>query len=95
MAARTQPVAAQGAAPRRRRATTTTSSALARELLPELAARARADRFDVLVDTIVAVFDGETVHRFVLDKPELEAARLALLSSLAHTLLPPRRAPPR
>ena len=52
--------------------------ALARELLPELAA-ALGPRFDVLVDTIIAVFDGEVVHRFVLTKPEARggAARAA------------------
>jgi AcrR family transcriptional regulator len=58
---------------------------LARQLLPELAAR-MGDRFRVLVDTIIAVFDGEVVHRFVLKKPEVEEARLELLAVLARTL---------
>lgn len=59
--------------------------ALARQLLPELAAR-MGDRFRVLVDTIIAVFDGEAVHRFVLEKPEVESARLDLLTSFARSL---------
>ena len=68
---------------------------LARELLPDVAA-AMGDSFVVLVDTIVAVFDGEAVRRFVLRKPEVEEARLGLL--LSPWLLPsgprPRRSPP-
>jgi AcrR family transcriptional regulator len=66
---------------------------LARELLPDLAASLGAG-FGVLVDTIVAVFDGEAVHRFVLRQPALEEARVALL--LSPWLLPsgPRPRPP-
>jgi len=56
-------------------------TALARELLPELAAKL-GESFDVLVTTIIAVFDGEVVHRFVLREPKLEDARLDILSSL-------------
>jgi hypothetical protein len=59
--------------------------ALARQLLPELALK-MGDRFRVLVDTIIAVFDGEAVHRFVLEKPEVESARLDLLTSFARSL---------
>ena len=55
---------------------------LARETLPELAA-GLGDRFTLLVDTIVAVFDGETLHRFVLPEPEIERERIALLGLLA------------
>jgi AcrR family transcriptional regulator len=63
---------------------------LARELLPDLAA-ALGDGFAVLVDTIISVFDGEAVHRFVLKQPALEEARLALL--LSPWLLPSGRRP--
>ncbi len=51
---------------------------LARQLLPELA-DSLGDSFEVLVSTIVAIFDGEVVHRFVLKEPRLEEARLKLL----------------
>ncbi|HEX6839089.1 MAG TPA: helix-turn-helix domain-containing protein, partial [Polyangia bacterium] len=40
-------------------------AALAEELLPELA-DALGEHFPLLVSTIIAVFDGEVVHRFVL-----------------------------
>jgi AcrR family transcriptional regulator len=58
---------------------------LGAQLLPELAA-ALGDRFDVLVDTIVSVFDGESLHRFVLLQPGLDEARLELLGELANVL---------
>jgi AcrR family transcriptional regulator len=61
--------------------------ALARQLLPELAS-AFGDRFSVLVDTIIAVFDGEVVHRLLLEKPDVEDARIELLASLARSVLP-------
>src|SRR5262245_42761051 len=48
---------------------------LAREILPDLAAK-MGDAFPVLVTTIIAVFDGEVVHRFVVKAPLLEDARL-------------------
>jgi len=60
---------------------------LARQLLPDLA-RAMGDGFGVLVDTIIAVFDGEVVHRFVLGKPENDDARIALLAGLARVVAP-------
>jgi len=60
--------------------------ALARDLLPELAAALGA-RFDVLVDTIIAVFDGEVLHRYVLPRPKLEEDRLALLLGVTRLLL--------
>jgi hypothetical protein len=53
----------------------------ARELLPELAA-ALSDAFDVLVATIVVVFDGEAVQRFVVEQPKLEATRFEMLAGL-------------
>jgi len=59
--------------------------AAARLLLPELAA-ALGDRFSILVDTIVAVFDGESVHRFVIERPKLEARRLELLLAFLEAL---------
>jgi AcrR family transcriptional regulator len=60
---------------------------LARDLLPELAA-AMGDRFGTLVDTIIAVFDGESVHRFVLPKPDVERQRIELLGMLAGAMIP-------
>ena len=54
--------------------------------MPELAPTLGA-RFDVLVDTIIAVFDGEVVHRFVLPKPKLEAERLELLMAMTRMLM--------
>ncbi len=55
---------------------------LAKQLLPELAARL-GDAFGVLVDTMLAVFDGETVHRVLAKKPDVEDARLVLLAAFA------------
>lgn len=51
----------------------------ARELLPELAAKL-GPSFDVVVATVLAVFDGETMHRFVLEEPAVEDARFELLA---------------
>jgi AcrR family transcriptional regulator len=55
---------------------------LARELLPELA-QSMGDRFQALVETIVAVFDGESVVRFVLPRLPDQDAKLELLGALA------------
>jgi AcrR family transcriptional regulator len=55
---------------------------LARQLLPDLASLL-GDGFTVLVDTILAVFDGESIHRFIIKKPRVEEARLELLASFA------------
>jgi AcrR family transcriptional regulator len=55
--------------------------ALARELLPDLAA-AVGDSFGSMVRTIVAVFDGEMVQRFYLGKAAADPARIPLLASL-------------
>jgi AcrR family transcriptional regulator len=60
-------------------------AALARELLPELAG-AHGDDFALLVSTIVALFDGEVVQRFVVKKPALEEARLALVAGVVRQL---------
>jgi AcrR family transcriptional regulator len=58
---------------------------LARELLPDLAATL-GDSFEILVGTIVAVFDGEVVHRFVLKEPRVEEARLEILAGAMSVL---------
>jgi len=63
---------------------------LARQLLPDLAA-ALGPSFPVLVDTIVSIFDGEVIHRFVLENPAVESARLELLSGLVRHLVPVAR----
>lgn len=80
MAARTNENLRKGLEPVARRYYTDIAR-LARELLPDLADKL-GDSFEVLVSTIVAVFDGEVVHRFVLKDPQTEEARLAILSSL-------------
>jgi AcrR family transcriptional regulator len=59
---------------------------LAHQLLPDLAATL-GDRFDVLVDSIIAIFDGEVVHRFVFKKPAFEEQRVELLVGLMRLLL--------
>ena len=45
----------------------------------------------VLVDTIVSVFDGEAVHRFILLASFADEARLELLGQLANVVM--RQAP--
>lgn len=57
----------------------------ARDLLPTLAAKL-GDSFDVLVATVIAVFDGETMHRFVTKEPALEDARFELLAGALYQL---------
>jgi AcrR family transcriptional regulator len=52
---------------------------LARELLPDLA-NGLGPAFDVLVATVIATFDGETMHRFIAKEPALEDARFELLA---------------
>lgn len=58
---------------------------LARELLPDLA-ESLGERFPMLVDTVVAIFDGEIVHRSVFSDPELEAQRLDAVVALVRLL---------
>ena len=53
---------------------------LARELLPALAAQL-GDSFDVLVGTMLAVFDGEVLHRHVIEDPAAEDLRVELMIS--------------
>jgi len=52
--------------------------ALARQLLPDVAARL-GDGFAMFVETMLAIFDGENVHRFILPNDANDDARLALL----------------
>lgn len=52
---------------------------LARELLPDVAERL-GPSFDVLVTSVIALFDGETMHRFMHRDPKGEEARLALIA---------------
>jgi AcrR family transcriptional regulator len=59
--------------------------ALARQLLPDLVA-SFGDRFDLLLDTVIAIFDGEQMHRFLTRQPDLEAGRIALLVELVSAL---------
>jgi AcrR family transcriptional regulator len=54
--------------------------ATARELLPDVAA-VLGDAFEIFVSTVVAVFDGEQVHRFVVHDPRAaDDARIELLA---------------
>lgn len=77
MAARTNATLRKGIEPVARRYFDDIT-ALARELLPGLAARF-GPAFDVLVTSVIALFDGEAVHRYLLREPALEKARLELL----------------
>ena len=54
--------------------------AMARQLLPEVAARAGA-AFPLLVETVLAVFDGESMHRFVVPGTKADDARIQLLAA--------------
>ena len=58
---------------------------LARTLLPDLAA-ALGEDFPLLVDTVVAIFDGEQMHGLVHASPAIERARIDALASLARAL---------
>jgi AcrR family transcriptional regulator len=57
-------------------------AALAAELLPDLAAQF-GERFASFVDVVVAMFDGESVERFVVSRPKSDFARLEILSAVA------------
>ena len=81
MAARTTPTLREAlvpAATRYHRAIAT----LARDLLPDVAAKLDAD-FDALVELVIAFFDGEHVHGFVLDNSANAERRMALLLRFA------------
>ncbi len=58
---------------------------LARALLPDLAA-SLGDKFGLLVDTVVAVFDGEQLHRMLYSDREIENARIDALAAVARAL---------
>lgn len=77
MAARTNPNLRKGIEPVARRYFEDITG-LARELLPGLAARFGSG-FDVLVTSVIALFDGEAVHRYLLREPTIESQRLELL----------------
>lgn len=59
---------------------------LARALLPDLAS-SMGDRFSLLVDTVVAVFDGEQLHRMLYTDREIENARIDALAAVARALM--------
>jgi AcrR family transcriptional regulator len=63
--------------------------ALARELLPDVAL-AMGDRFPALVELVIAFFDGESVHRFVLDTSPTDEQRMELLVAVSRLLTAPR-----
>ena len=58
---------------------------LARLLLPELA-EALGDRFTILVGTVLMMFDGEVMQRYVVKLPRHEDARLELLAGAVQML---------
>jgi AcrR family transcriptional regulator len=60
--------------------------ALARELLPQLAEE-MGDRFGVLVETIIAIFDGEVLQRFLIKNSGADEARIELLMGLLAPLV--------
>ncbi len=59
---------------------------LARALVPDLAA-SLGDQFGLLVDTVVAIFDGEQLHRMLHADRSLEAARIDALARVARFLM--------
>lgn len=84
MAARTSPALRKALEPAARRYFDDIAR-LARETLPDLAARL-GPSFDVVVATVLAVFDGEVLHRFLAKEPPLEEARFAMLVAAAGAL---------
>lgn len=60
--------------------------ALARTLLPDHA-RALGARFELLVDTVIALFDGEQFQRFLDVRPARDQARLELVRGLLDGLV--------
>ena len=59
---------------------------LARALLPDVAA-SLGDQFPLLVDTVVAIFDGEQMHRMIAPDPPLENARIDALAAIARAVM--------
>jgi AcrR family transcriptional regulator len=62
-------------------------NALGRSLLPELAATLGEEGFTTVTGTIIAMFDGESVQRFIEVDEKFEDARFNLLLMLARTLV--------
>jgi AcrR family transcriptional regulator len=61
--------------------------ATGRELLPDVSA-ALGDSFDTLVSTVVAVFDGEQLHRFIVRGPRaVDDERIELLAVALQALV--------
>jgi AcrR family transcriptional regulator len=85
IAARTNPRLKKALAPLARRYYDDIGT-LAREIVPELH-ELFGDRFDVFVSTVLAVFDGEHIHRSLLGKTAAEEERIDLLLSLLAPLL--------
>jgi len=61
--------------------------ALAKQLLPELAETLGEGPFRAVIGTILAMFDGEAVQRFIEEDKRLEDGRFELLLGLARTLI--------
>jgi hypothetical protein len=61
--------------------------ATARETLPEIAERL-GTAFPLAVITVIAMFDGENLQRFVLQEGELDEARLKAMSQLVAVFQP-------
>lgn len=88
-AARTNPGLKKAVAPLARRYYSDVAQ-LARDILPETA-ELLGDRFDAFVSMVLAVFDGEQVHRSLLGTIDAEEQRIDLLAALISPLL---RQPP-
>lgn len=58
----------------------------ARELQPQAALKL-GPMFDLVVTSIIALFDGETTHRFLVRDDQLEDARLALIVRAVQSVL--------
>lgn len=79
VAARTRPALRDALAPVLRRYFADIA-ALAQRLLPDVAAALGAT-FELVVTSAIMLFDGETTHRFLVEDPALDDARLAALVS--------------
>ncbi len=87
MAARTSPRLRRGIRPVAERYFADIEG-VARELLPDPASTLGA-AFPLFVQTMIAIFDGESVHDFILPSPQADEARLLLLLKLAEHALRP------
>jgi AcrR family transcriptional regulator len=65
-------------------------TALARELVPDVATKL-GPAFDMLVTSVIMLFDGETTHRFLVKDAAVEDERLAYLVRGLELLQGPRR----